>query len=259
MRYDFCVVGGGIVGLAVAREILHRRPGAALVLLEKEDQVARHQTGHNSGVVHAGVYYPPGSLKARLCRAGNEMTRAFCAEHRIPLEVCGKLIVATTTLEAARLEDLRERCRINQIPVETLGAAGLRDLEPRIAGIAALRVPSTGIVDYRRISLALAVEVHRLGGQVLLSSPARRMRERAEEVEVEIRGSDPIRAARLVACAGLQSDRLARAAGLPVRHVVVPFRGEYFRLPEAKSSIVKHLIYPVPDPELPFLGCTSRA
>jgi L-2-hydroxyglutarate oxidase len=254
MRYEFCIAGGGIVGLATARELLRRRPGASLVLLEKEADVARHQTGHNSGVIHAGVYYAPGSLKARLCRAGNEQTKTFCAEHHIPIEVCGKLIVATTPVEVQRLTALRERCRLNDITVETVAGSELSALEPRIAGLAALRVPSTGIVDYRRVCRALAQEVQQLGGEVRLNACVRRLDESSGGVSVTLAQGDPITADRLIACAGLQSDRLARAAGLDVKLRIIPFRGEYFRLPDDKSGIVRHLIYPVPDPQLPFLG-----
>src|SRR5580698_6352537 len=170
MRYDFCVVGGGIVGLATAREMLLRRPGASLVLLEKEASLSTHQTGHNSGVIHAGVYYAPGSLKARLCRAGNQQTKQFCAEHAIPIEVCGKLIVATSPVEVGRLTDLRKRCDANEIASQELDGAALTALEPRIAGLAALLVPSTGIVDYRRVCLALAEDVRQAGGEVRLRS-----------------------------------------------------------------------------------------
>jgi L-2-hydroxyglutarate oxidase len=254
MRYDFCVIGAGIVGLATARELLRRRPGASLILLEKESGVAAHQTGHNSGVVHAGVYYAPGSLKARLCRAGNHQTREFCAEQGIPLEVCGKLIVATTPAELHRLGELRERCRANGIAVEDIGLSELSELEPHVTGLAALRVPSTGIVDYRRIARALADTILRQHGELRFGALVRRVRERADEVEVDLAAAEPIRAARLIACAGLQSDRLARASGLAVQLRIVPFRGEYFRLPDSRSAIVRHLIYPVPDPDLPFLG-----
>jgi L-2-hydroxyglutarate oxidase len=259
MRYEYCIIGGGIVGLATARAILRRRPGASLVLLEKEADVAVHQTGHNSGVIHAGVYYAPGSLKARLCRAGNEQTRAFCAEHAIPVEICGKLIVATTPIEVRRLADLKERCRLNDIAIEEVAGTELSALEPHIAGLAALRVPSTGIVDYRRVCQALAQEVRRLGGEVRLSTAVRSIVETSSEVTVTFAQADlaqgsVLLAERLIACAGLQSDRLARAAGLAVNLRIIPFRGEYFRLPPQKSDIVRHLIYPVPDPELPFLG-----
>jgi L-2-hydroxyglutarate oxidase len=254
MRYDFCVVGGGIVGLATAREILRRRPGASLVLLEKETDLATHQTGHNSGVIHAGVYYAPGSLKARLCRAGNLQTKQFCAEHGIPIEECGKLIVATTPIEVQRLADLRKRCDLNEIATQEVAGVDLITLEPRIAGLAALLVPSTGIVDYRRVSVALAEDIRKHGGEVRLRSCVRSITEKSAEVEVVLTEGEPIRAGQLIACAGLQADRLARAARLDVPLRIIPFRGEYFQLPTTKSEIVRHLIYPVPDPELPFLG-----
>jgi L-2-hydroxyglutarate oxidase len=254
MRYDFCVVGGGIVGLATAREILRRRPGASLMLLEKEADLATHQTGHNSGVIHAGVYYAPGSLKARLCRAGNRQTKQFCAEHGIPIEECGKLIVATTPIEVQRLADLRKRCDLNEIATQEVAGVDLITLEPRIAGLAALLVPGTGIVDYRRVSLALAEDIRKHGGEVRLRSCVRSITEQAAEVEVALAEGEPIRAGHLIACAGLQADRLARTARLDVQLRIIPFRGEYFQLPITKSEIVRHLIYPVPDPELPFLG-----
>ena len=254
MRYDFCVVGAGIVGLATARELLRRRPGASLILLEKEADVAVHQTGHNSGVIHAGVYYAPGSLKARLCREGNLRTKQFCAEHAIPVDVCGKLIVAATPLEVRRLAELSTRCAVNGIAARDMSGAELAAVEPRIAGLAALLVPSTGIVDYRRVSQAIAEDIRRSGGELRLRSSVRGIVERPAEVEVALRQGDPVRAGQLVVCAGLQADRLARAAGLAVRLRIVPFRGEYFQLPASRSQIVRHLIYPVPDPELPFLG-----
>ena len=254
MRHDFCVVGGGIVGLATAREILRRRPGARLVLLEKEADLATHQTGHNSGVIHAGVYYAPGSLKARLSRAGNRQTKQFCAEHGIPMEECGKLIVATTAIEVQRLADLRKRCDLNGIATQEVAGTDLVTLEPRIAGRAALLVPSTGIVDYRRVAVALAEDIRGLGGEVRLRSCVRSITERSAEVEVVLTEGEPICASQLIACAGLQADRLARAARLDVQLRIIPFRGEYFQLPTTKSKIVRHLIYPVPDPELPFLG-----
>jgi L-2-hydroxyglutarate oxidase len=253
-RYDFCIVGAGIVGLATAREILRRRPGASLVLLEKESEVATHQTGHNSGVIHAGVYYAPGSLKARLCREGNRLTKQFCAQHGIPVDVCGKLIVATTPLEVSRLAELRERCEANEIVAREISGPDLSVIEPRIAGLAGLLIPSTGIVDYRLVSRALADEVREQGGELRLGATVHRVVERSDEIEVILIGGEPVRASQLIACAGLQSDRLARVSGLDIKLRVIPFRGEYFRLPDEKSKIVRHLIYPVPDPELPFLG-----
>jgi len=254
MIYDYCIVGGGIVGLATARELLRRRPGSSLVLLEKEGDLATHQTGHNSGVIHAGVYYAPGSLKARLCREGNEATQAFCAEHAIPVEICGKLIVATSMIEQQRLSELQLRCDANGIGNRRVPGGELRELEPRISGRAALLVPGSGIVDYPAICNVLGKEIRRLGGEPRLGVRVVRIIEGGDEVLVETSGTEPVRARHLVACAGLQSDRLARVAGLDVPLQIVPFRGEYFRLPPSRSSLVKHLIYPVPDPALPFLG-----
>src|SRR5882757_5592130 len=184
MHYDFCVVGGGIVGLATAREILERRPGASLILLEKEADLAAHQTGHNSGVIHAGVYYAPGSLKARLCRAGNEQTRDFCREHGIRFELCGKLIVATNAAEATRLEALRERCALNLIAAEPVDRNQLRELEPRIAGQAAVLVPASGIVSYPQICRALARRIGELGGQILPGSEVDAITESSGEVQI---------------------------------------------------------------------------
>jgi L-2-hydroxyglutarate oxidase len=254
MHHDFCIVGGGIVGLATALELLSRRPGSSLLLLEKESGLGRHQTGHNSGVIHAGVYYAPGSLKARLCREGNAATREFCAQHDIPVDICGKLIVATSEVEARRLAELKTRCEANQISTVDIGGSELRTLEPRIAGRAALLVPSTGIVDYRRVCDALGDEIRRLGGEIRFGATAGRIIERSDDVQVSIQGQEPAMSRQLIACAGLQSDRIARAAGLSPKLRIIPFRGEYFRLPDARSDIVRHLIYPVPDPELPFLG-----
>jgi L-2-hydroxyglutarate oxidase len=247
-------VGGGIVGLATALALLQRRPHTGLTLLEKEDELAAHQTGHNSGVIHAGVYYAPGSLKARLCREGNQQTRQFCLEQGIPLELCGKLIVATNAQEASRLEALRDRCDRNSIEAAPVTGTELRALEPRICGQSGLLVRSSGIVSYRQICLALARRIRELGGEIVLGSKVEAIAETPTEVQVSTGGGATVRAGRLIACAGLQSDRLARLAGLEPKVRIVPFRGEYFRLPGTKNDIVRHLIYPVPDPALPFLG-----
>jgi L-2-hydroxyglutarate oxidase len=254
MRTDFCIVGGGIVGLATALALLQRRPTASLVLLEKEQDVAAHQTGHNSGVIHAGVYYAPGSLKARLCREGNQQTRQFCSEQGIRFELCGKLIVATNALEATRLEALRERCALNSIEAVPVSGSELRTLEPRIEGCSGLLVPSSGIVSYLQVCLALARRIRESGGEILLGAKVEAIVETGSEVRVSTAQGTTVLAGRLIACAGLQSDRIARLAGLEPKVRIIPFRGEYFRLPAAKSDIVRHLIYPVPDPALPFLG-----
>ncbi len=252
-RYDYCVVGSGIVGLATAAELLRREPGARLVVLDKEARPAVHQTGHNSGVIHAGVYYQPGSLKARLCREGAEATKAFCTRHGIAFEECGKLLVATDDLEMERMEALAGRAAQNGIAFERLGRSRLNEAEPAVTGLGALLVPSTGIVDYRAICAAMAGEITEGGGTIAFGMPVSAIREDEAGVTVGA-GSETFRAGRLVVCAGLQSDRLARLAGLDIDFRIVPFRGEYYTLPADKARIVRHLIYPIPDPELPFLG-----
>ena len=251
---DYAVVGAGIVGLATALAIVEHRAGAVVLVLEKEAEAARHQTGHNSGVIHAGVYYAPGSLKARLCREGNEATRRFCEQHGVPFEVCGKLIVATSALEAERLAALAERCRANQLAVEELSGEQLRAIEPHIRGSAALRVQQTGIVDYRLVCAALQAELKRRAAEVRFGFEVRSIRESSGYVAIASSSGETVRAGHLIACAGLQSDRLARLAGLEPKARIIPFRGEYFRLKPAKSRLISHLIYPVPDPTLPFLG-----
>lgn len=253
MTYDLCIIGGGIVGLATARAYLRHYPRRRLVLLEKETGLARHQTGHNSGVIHAGIYYKPGSLKADLCRRGAAATKAFCAEHAIPFETPGKLVVATDARELAAMAVLAANARENGIEIEILDAAGLHRLEPHVRGIGAIFVPASGIVDYRAVCAAMAAEIHALGGVVETSVTVDRIAEGPSGVTIGA-GGQVWEAGRLVACAGLQSDRLARLAGLPIRHQIIPFRGEYYRVRPEKSGIVRHLIYPVPDPELPFLG-----
>ncbi|WP_447750544.1 L-2-hydroxyglutarate oxidase [Pseudomonas nicosulfuronedens] len=253
MTYDFCIIGGGIVGLATAIGLLQRRPGASLLLLEKEDSLARHQTGHNSGVIHAGIYYAPGSLKADLCKRGAQATQAFCAAHGIPFEVCGKLLVASSALELQRMEALLERATINGLEVNRVDAGELREREPNIVGLGGLFVASTGIVDYRQVCRAMASVIERAGGEVRLEVQVDAIREEGDRVVIRS-GEQSWTARQLVACAGLQSDRLARLAGVTVEHQIIPFRGEYYRLPASKNEIVRHLIYPVPDPDLPFLG-----
>lgn len=258
---DFAVVGGGIVGLATALTLLERRPGASLVLLEKESAVAQHQTGHNSGVIHAGIYYEPGSLKARLCKAGASWTREFCDRHAVPYRNTGKLIVATTPVEQARLEGLHERALLNGLDVERVDAAELRRREPRVAGLGALFLTSTGIVDYRQVSRALADQTVALGAELRLGAEVVRITENSGHVAVRHRapgtaGSEDqeVLARRLVVCGGLQADRLARLGGVGGGFQIVPFRGEYYRLPYHRNGLVNTLIYPVPDPALPFLG-----
>ena len=251
--HDFCVVGGGIVGLATAMRLLQRNPGASLVLLEKERALAMHQTGHNSGVIHSGIYYAPGSLKADLCKRGERATKEFCTEHDIPFVTCGKTLVATSPLELERMAALAERAVENGIEVDRLDANELRRREPNIAGLGALFVPATAIVDYRQVCAAMARVIERLGGEIVLGARVTAIEETAHDVTVRA-GTRAVSAGHLIACAGLQSDRVARLAGLTVSHQIVPFRGEYYRLPSEKNGIIRSLIYPIPDPDLPFLG-----
>lgn len=253
MIFDYCIIGGGIVGLATAMRLLEGRPGCRLILIEKEDALGKHQTGHNSGVIHAGIYYPPGSLKAELCRKGAEATKAFCAENDIRFETCGKLLVATSDLEMQRMDALYERSKQNTIEVYRVSEEELKEREPNIRGRGALFVPSTGIVSYAEVCQAMGRRIAKLGGDIRLSTRVTGIRETIDAVDVASEG-ESWRARKLVACAGLQSDRLAALAGLPIEHRIVPFRGEYFRLPPDKNDIVRHLIYPIPDPALPFLG-----
>lgn len=253
MTYDFCVIGGGIVGLATAMRLLEMRPGASLVLVEKETALAKHQSGHNSGVIHAGVYYAPGSLKADLCKRGAEATKAFCLEHSIRFDVCGKLLVALNNTELLRMDTLEERARHNGLRIERLDAHELRHCEPNIVGQGALLVGSTAIVDYQAVCNAMSSVIVRAGGEICFGHTICSIRESGNHVMVASHNSSWI-AKKLVVCAGLQSDRLATMAGLKIDHQIVPFRGEYYRLSSQKNEVVKHLIYPVPDPDLPFLG-----
>ncbi|MFA7943981.1 L-2-hydroxyglutarate oxidase [Pseudomonas brenneri] len=253
MIYDFCIIGGGIVGLATAMELLKRQPNASLVILEKEPVLAKHQTGHNSGVIHAGIYYAPGSLKADLCKRGAEATKQFCREHGIKFEVCGKLLVASTALEVQRMEALYARSQLNGMNVERLDADQLRAREPNIVGLGGLFLDATGIVDYRQVCETMATVIRRNGGEICLEKTVTAISEDTDKVTVSTHDG-AWQARHLVVCAGLQSDRLATLAGIDIDHQIIPFRGEYFRLPASKNNIVNHLIYPIPDPELPFLG-----
>ena len=253
MTYDHCIIGGGIVGLAAAMNLLARKPEARVIVVEKETSLASHQTGHNSGVIHAGIYYRPGSLKARLCRRGAAATKAFCREHDVPFEECGKLLVATNDRELEHMAGLEARAEENGITVERLDAGKLREMEPHISGMGALRVPATGIVDYARMARAMAMAIERAGGEIRLGEPVEAIQEAADAVTVETSAST-IHASSLIACAGLQSDRIARLAGMEIRHRIIPFRGEFYTLPKSKSQIIRHLIYPIPDPAFPFLG-----
>ena len=252
-HYDFVVVGGGIVGLSAAWQIKQRYPDKTLLLLEKEAGIARHQTGHNSGVIHAGVYYQPGSLKARFCKQGAADTIAFCKTHQIPFEQCGKLLVATNPREHQRMQGLFTRCGENGIESELLDEVQLKQREPNIDGVGAIYVASTGIVDYRQVCEHMAELLREAGTDLAMNTRVLSISENDSGISLQT-NNGPVDAAFLLCCAGLQADRLVRMHGLNLDFQIVPFRGEYYRLPAARSGIVRHLIYPIPDPALPFLG-----
>lgn len=249
---SFIVIGGGIVGLATARQLQTNFPGSKVTVLEKEKELATHQTRHNSGIIHAGVYYAPGSLKAQFCREGNRETKQFCRDHNIPFRETGKLLVATDAQDEKRMEELLERCRINEIETEVFDQQQLRDFEPNVVGVAATWVPSSGIVDYEVVSNKLAEQVRNAGGKIETNC---RVTEITETTGVEITTTKGIFSADfIVGCAGLYSDRLVKMLGQEPTFKILPFRGEYFQLPAEKSEIVSHPIYPIPNPDLPFLG-----
>jgi L-2-hydroxyglutarate oxidase LhgO len=248
------IVGGGIVGLAVGRELARRRPGSRIVVFEKEDRLAAHQTGHNSGVVHAGIYYKPGSLKAELCTRGRELLRDYCAEHAIPYDECGKLVVAVDRSELGRFDVLEATARRNGVPgLRRVDGTGIRELEPHAVGLAALHSPRTAITDYVAVAEAMARELRAIGGEVLLGTAVTGIRQRSGGIDV-VAGGALRRVDRLVLCAGLQSDRVALVAGEAGGPRIVPFRGEYLSVRADKRGLVRGMVYPVPDPRYPFLG-----
>jgi (S)-2-hydroxyglutarate dehydrogenase len=253
-RYNVIIIGGGVVGLGVALEITRRFPRQRLLVLEKESGVARHQSGHNSGVIHSGVYYKPGSLKARLCVAGAAAMVEFCREHGVLHNVCGKVIVATREDELPRLEELRKRGEANGLAgLRLIGPGELREIEPHAAGLRALVVPSTGVTDYALVCEKYAELIAAGGGSVLTSAAATGIRRSQNEITVETpRGAFATDA--LINCAGLYSDRVSRMAGDEPTAMIVPFRGEYYDLVPERAALVRALIYPVPDPRFPFLG-----
>ena len=251
----YAVVGGGIIGTAVARRLLAERPDAEVTVLEKEDRLAAHQTGRNSGVVHAGLYYEPGSLKATLCRRGVALLKEFCAEHGLPYDEIGKVLVALDGAEEQRLGAIAERARANGVPgVRVIDRAELRELEPHVTGIAALHSPTTAIVDYVSVTEQLAADARAAGATVRTGFEVAAFRSAGGEVVVAGTSGEEVVADRVVLCAGLHVDRLARLAGDDDAPRIVPFRGEYYALTPAKRTLVNGLVYPVPDPRYPFLG-----
>lgn len=253
MIYDYIIIGGGIVGVSTAWQLQLRYPDKKILLLEKESEFATHQTGHNSGVIHAGVYYEPGSLKAKFCHEGVQATIDFCQQNNIPYQQCGKLLVATNELEVQRMQTLYKRCQENNITVELLDQAQLKAREPNITGLGAILVKSTGIVDYQRITIEMAAIFKSLGGECKLNTKVTKLREKAERVVVNTNNGE-FCSRYLITCSGLMADRVVKMLGIEVDFQIVPFRGEYYQLPANKNNIVNHLIYPIPDPDLPFLG-----
>jgi (S)-2-hydroxyglutarate dehydrogenase len=253
-EFDLVIVGAGIVGLATAYTALARSPGARVALLEKEVAAGRHQTGHNSGVIHSGAYYRPGSAKARLCLRGRDLLIAYLDAHGIPHRRTGKLIVASHSSELPALQTIRERAAANGVPgVAPLSSEEIRALEPEVRGVAGLTVPTAEIVDYKEVARSLAEEVVRRGGELRLSVSIRSIEKEDDGVRVRTDG-DELRTRFLVNCAGLYSDRVARLAGVRPRVQIIPFRGEYFWIRSERNLNLSRLIYPVPNPALPFLG-----
>jgi L-2-hydroxyglutarate oxidase len=250
---DVAVIGGGIVGLAIAYQVTQRFPGRRVVVLEKEANVAAHQTGHNSGVLHSGIYYKPGSLKAVNCRAGKQAMEAFCASEAIPFEICGKVIVALNESELPALDRLFERGQANGVRCTRIGPERLRELEPHAAGVKAIHVAETGIVDYRQVCERLAERVRERDGQVLTNARVTGMTQQPESVVIHGTAGE-VRAKFVVTCAGLYCDRVAAMSGQTLDAKIVPFRGEYYALRPAAHHLCRNLIYPVPDPTFPFLG-----
>jgi L-2-hydroxyglutarate oxidase len=251
--YDFVIIGGGIVGMSTAMQMASEYPDAKILLLEKESGPAQHQTGHNSGVIHAGVYYTPGSLKAKFCLEGNRATKAFCDQHGIRYDACGKMLVATNEIEKERMKALWERTEANGLEREWLSGAELREREPNIVGLAGIFVPSSGIVNYAEVTRQMAAEFMKAGGVIRYNSEVTALDERADEVVVTT-STGVYQARFLISCSGLMADRVVRMLGLEPEFQICPFRGEYYLLPKQHNQIVNHLIYPIPDPSMPFLG-----
>jgi len=254
MKYDFVIVGGGIVGLATGLRILEARPGMKLLLLEKEDSLGQHQTGHNSGVLHAGLYYKPGSLKAKLAVEGLRQMVSFCQTHKVSYEQCGKIVVATEPSELPRLEKLMERGVANGLKgLRKISADEIREIEPHAAGLAAMHVPEEGIIDYARVVEAMAKEIRTLGGDIRTGERVQRMKGLGRIWRIET-SNETYQTTQVVACAGLHSDRVVSQSGMKPPAKIMPFRGEYYMIRKERQSLVRNLIYPVPDPQFPFLG-----
>ncbi|PAE95886.1 L-2-hydroxyglutarate oxidase [Shouchella clausii] len=251
--YDFTIIGGGIVGLAVGDALFGRYPKASVLIIEKEQEVAAHQTGHNSGVIHSGIYYKPGSFKAKFAKAGNQSMTAFCQKHGLKVDICGKVIVATNKKELPLLDHLYQRGIDNGLDLRMLSKEELHEAEPYVNGLAAISVPTAGIVSYKEVAEKLASLIAEKGGEIQLGTTVETISESNEGATIET-DKGTFQTSYLINCAGLHSDRIAKLAGYHVDMKIVPFRGEYYKLRPEKRHLVKNLIYPVPNPDFPFLG-----
>ena len=257
MIFDYIIIGGGIVGISTAWQLKQRFPEKDILLLEKESIYSMHQTGHNSGVIHAGVYYAPGSLKAKFCKTGVASTMAFCDQNDVPYDRCGKLLVATNELEMERMHVLFERCQQNEIDVELLGAKQLKSREPNIVGLGGIFVKESAIVDFQQVSVKMVDRFVEMGGDARLNHKVVDLSESTDDVAVvALYNGEKVtfKGRFLITCTGLMADRTTRMLGIPTDFRIIPFRGEYYQLAAKYNQIVNHLIYPIPDPDLPFLG-----
>lgn len=252
-HFQVAIIGGGIVGLATAWQLTRRYPGVSVVVLEKEAEVGAHQTGHNSGVLHSGIYYKPGSLRAQNCRTGKRAMEEFCAEHGVPYDICGKVIVAVAEAELPLLERIYQRGQENGVRCELVGPERLKELEPHAPGLRAIHVPEAGIVNFQAVARKLAELIEAAGGEVRCGARVRDVREASSPIALETTAGD-FTADYVVACAGLQSDRVAKLTGVAPATKILPFRGEYYELKPEAQHLCRNLIYPVPDPNFPFLG-----
>lgn len=253
MIYDYMIVGGGIVGLSTGYALIKKHPRAKVLILEKEPSLAAHQTGRNSGVIHTGIYYKPGSLKARFAREGGKKLIEYCEKNSIHYDICGKLIVATEETELVELEKLYKRGLENGLSVEMINYDKMKEIEPNVNGISAIKVPMAGIVNYKQVSESYAKDYRENGGELKLNTKVVDIKEKDDEIEV-VTDHGVFHTKYFINCAGLFSDRITKMAGVDPKMKIVPFRGEYYKLKESKSNLVNNLIYPVPDPQFPFLG-----
>ncbi|PAF43579.1 L-2-hydroxyglutarate oxidase [Helicobacter sp. 11S02596-1] len=251
--YDFIIIGGGIIGVSTAMQLLEKYPGLKVGLLEKEDALAKHQSGHNSGVIHAGVYYTPGSLKAQFCFEGNRLIKEFCTQNQIKFDVCGKILVATTELEMQRMKALWERTEANGLERYWLDEKALKEKEPKITGLGGIFFPASGITDYAEVTRAMAKIFQDRGGKIFYKSEVVKITENTSGITI-CTPSETFETKYMISCAGLYSDKIVSMIGAKRDFVICPFRGEYYQLGSSRNDIVKHLIYPIPEPGVPFLG-----